>query len=431
MAANLWIEPFRQALEDSRLGERLYRAAKPVISSASLPLPELRGVLKDELEAFHVACGQEIELIREALRLGLHHAKINYSSPDDYRRKRYLKDPYSKEPVVRALTGEAGVGKSELLEAIRSLLGDTATIDVGGDFGNVPIKRCISIKISLGTGLLDVMNQIGEALGLKTEYMKTSRANILHLRRQLFAAGVCLLLVDELQFITSSKTANAALTRLLYFIQKLGIPTVFGINYSAGHLLKKRPEQDRQRFLTQPLILLPALDQVLVDLLAEYKRVFGKTLEVNPKRDAAMLNFWSGGKKRLLRELLDCACSPEIQGNTGTGPITMKTLEEAFNSVGFSDGRGIVVDGRKSDNDDEKSKDLVCPFELPKAAAELLARRIEEANKAAQREAAALAAMSRDEKAAIAKARKASRPKSAPGRRPRATPEILLASWPS
>ena len=421
MAANLWIEPFRQALEDSRLGKRLYREAKPVIGPVLLPLPDLRGALKDALEACHVACGQGIEVIWEALRLGLHHAEVNYASPDDYRRTRYLKDPYSKEPVVRALTGEAGVGKSDLFEAIHRLVGDVVTIDVGGDFGDVPTKRCISIEISLGTGLLDLMNQIGEALGLKAEYAKTSRANVLHLRRQLYAAGVCLLLVDELQFITSSKTANAALTRLLYFIQKLGIPALYGINYSAGHLLKKRPEQDRQRFLTQPLILLPALSQELVGLLAEYKKVFGKTLAIDPKRDAAMLNYWSGGKKRLLRELFDSACSPEVQGNVGTGPITMKTLEKAFDSTAFSEFRRTIVNGRKSDSDEEKDKDLICPFALPETAAELLAKRTEEEAKTAQREAAA--------KAAIAKARKVSRPAAVRNRRPRATPEDLLASF--
>ena len=430
MAANLWLGPFQQALDDPGLGGRLRKAAKPVASSASLPLRILRGDLQDGLGDVHVACGQEIGIIREALQLGLHHAEVNYPSHEEYRRKRYLKDPYSKEPVVRALTGESGVGKSELLEAFRQLLGDAATVHVGGDFGTVPIIRCISIKISLGTGLVDVMNQIGEALGLDTPYLKTSRANILHLRRKLYAAGVCMLLVDELQFITSSSTANAALARLLYFIQKLGLPAIYGINYSAGHLLKKRPEQDRQRFLTQPLILLPALNQALVELLAEYKKVFGKALEITPKRDAAKLNEWTGGKKRLLKELLDCACSSEFQGGSGTGPITMKTLEDAFNSVGFSACRQIVVDGRKSDYDKNKGKDLICPFELPMAAAEILATRIEEASEAAQREASVLAAMPREEKERVAKARKASSPAPAPDRRPRATPEDLIASCP-
>jgi hypothetical protein len=395
--------------------------------------------ISEHLKAVHVVSEDELQIVRDFVGLACHHAEKYYSSVVDYLRLRETKDPFASEPSLRAFMGESGVGKSDILQAIKRLLSNAAPVVLGGEVGTVAIKCCACIQLKRSVRLVDVMNMVAAAIGSEEQFTKVTRGAVLLLRQQLYRSGTSLLLVDELQFVTLSSSAHTTLAKLIYFLQGFGIPVVFALNYSAGHILvDHRPEQDIQRFFNSPSILLPEFpeDDSFVGLIEQYKIALGSVLDgIDPRVHALALHWYTAGKKRLLRELIACAywVVRNVSRSSGNArAIGIADIKVAYESPRYAAYRHLVERSREQVlRTKAVRKDMVCPLPLPESLAERKKLLVRAALAAESAEAALLASLTPEERMTLAKARAeadATPPKKRPPRRPEITAEVLQRS---
>ena len=204
-------------------------------------------------------------------------------------------------------------------------------------------------------------------------------------RRRLYRDGVALLTADEFQFYTQSTTANTRVTQALMFLSYLGVPWVFAANYSLCHRLLSRPQEDTQRLLADPIVLLPDApdSEAWVGYLGECVRVAGEWLQIDPVRDGKALHRYSAGLKRLVVRLVGIAYGHARE--SGKITISITDIERAYCSTQFTISRRDVeaiheqqITGRMV------REDLWCPFDLPKeiSAAVFDRRRLEREQRA-------------------------------------------------
>jgi hypothetical protein len=184
-------------------------------------------------------------------------------------------------------------------------------------------------------------------------------------------------LSDELQFSTRSREANALLAKLIAFLAAFGIPVVYFCNYSAGHRLKMRPQEDRTRLLHDPIIILPDPpdEPSYVELLGDYLVVFDGMLDIVPARDALEFHAMTFGLKRSAKRLLVTGyrIARERTGKkAGKVRVGMTDLRQAYMSLSYEDDRKTIEACQALlVGIDSKREDLVCPFDLPPSLVEV------------------------------------------------------------
>ncbi len=148
------------------------------------------------------------------------------------------------------LTGLSGIGKSEILQAFKRIAGQETYIKIDAQHPPFQIKgpRLLTLK-TLSTPI-----QIAKSL-----FNVDVNANTLasQCRKRAFQDGIPFFMIDESQFGTASSTANARSTQILLSLSYIGTPFLFSANFSLLYRLLKRPEEDRQRILSNLILLLP------------------------------------------------------------------------------------------------------------------------------------------------------------------------------
>jgi hypothetical protein len=267
------------------------------------------------------------------------------------------------------LTSEAGLGKSKLIEALMRVFGPPPMIAVAPHLPPQCFFGMLLLRIEGNTKRGDLLNGLALAMGFTPDYRSGSKAEVNRIRRQLYRAGVMLIFVDEMQFMTQSANAHAAAARALHFLRQLGVPLAFVGNYSLGHKLLQRPSEDIQRFLANPAILLPDAhdDASFIEMLRESVRVMGGTLRIDPLADAQMIHWYTGANRRAWRSLLVLAYGDVRRKAAREADVTisMDDIGRAYCSTSYSAFRGDVATCRKQLIQGTKLRDdLWCPFEL-------------------------------------------------------------------
>jgi hypothetical protein len=180
--------------------------------------------------------------------------------------------------------------------------------------------------------------------------------------------GISLLTADECQFFTQSANANTAISKALLLLGSLGVPFIFCSNYSLGHKLKDRPQEERQRLLCSPIVLLPDHHESedWRDYLAECKRVAGDWLDIDVINDAASIHHYSFGLKRLVVRLIVIAY--RHMAESGEKKIKLAQIQRAYLSTDYSVNRVDVetlIRISINSTTSAKEKHLLCPFDLP------------------------------------------------------------------
>jgi hypothetical protein len=193
--------------------------------------------------------------------------------------------------------------------------------------------------------------------------------SIANARGVAFQAGLSFLLADELQFATRSVNANARVTTLISSLSRVGVPFGYVANYSLGHRLRRRYQEETQRIVDRPRFLLPeSIDS------ADWQATVDAHIEVAPdifkfhRVDAArLLHRCTAAIPRLLRKLLVLTYAFARRGARHT--VDLKDVLTAYNSVEFSVHRADVLLMQQQNASgliaDPKRMDLWCPFELP------------------------------------------------------------------
>ncbi|MBN8779571.1 MULTISPECIES: hypothetical protein [unclassified Thiobacillus] len=111
-------------------------------------------------------------------------------------------------------------------------------------------------------------------------------------------------------------------TQILLSMSYLGLPMVNIANFSLVHKLMQRPQEDRQRLLAKPCVLVPDSpeSQDWIQTLATYRAVASDVLVYDPVNDAKYIFLLSAGIKRLVVRLLVLGyrISRKLRGHVAT-----------------------------------------------------------------------------------------------------------------
>ena len=334
-----------------------------------LPVEKACKVLNTSLEDIFVPSDAHCEILSRCI--GCISAFTSFQYPDV---RTYLGRINSKftsgEFQVMCLTGLAGLGKSQLLKALERLLPAPRSIRLNDAYPAINIHLTRRIEFN---GESTAQNSLRFLANPSFVLNRAAVANTKleeNIQEWFYTQGVSLLVLDELQFLTQSNTANTLVAKMLMMMGGLGVPVIFISNYSMAHRIIKRPQEERQRLLSEPIVLHPENPESpdWLALIREYVKVDPETLRIDPTRDAAELNRLTAGIPRLLRLLFVIAF--RVACNLGsTRVVSMTEINIAYKSTAFSIQRADVealASLAISRLLAPKKTDLVCPFDVPR-----------------------------------------------------------------
>jgi len=304
-----WLASYQLPLDEAKFRLRVEVPAVECLFPHKSRVANCEALTKSLRAVF--LCDDQVKTLMEfILGIAEEHARTHYADDHAILRGIYSPNPWGYEYVPAILlTGLAGVGKSELLLALRRFVGGPRVADLPGH-SNIPHIPIGLASARAGQGLNAILERmILEAAGGSGEQVKSKVKSeddlIAMVRRLTRRSGTCLLLVDELQFITNSADANTRVTALLLRLQSIGTRVVYVANYSLGHRLRERRQEDRQRLISSPLHLDP-LDlgcKHFTSLLNEYSKVAPDDLRLTEGDLPELIHQYTFGVKRAIIEL--------------------------------------------------------------------------------------------------------------------------------
>lgn len=325
---------------------------------------------------------QVVDVVERLVGLARAHCSTTYTDSATF-----AAGCHSRQPPTAAhgqlvcLTGLGGVGKSSLLARVAAILREIAprSIVCGGvgEFACVPAWRLLIGNSRSEREVLNALHQQAieseldaEDLPAENRELPTPPVSIAGIldecRRRGYRNQVGALLVDEMQFMTRSASANTLVTSLLLHLRSIGVPCVFAANYSLGHRLLRRNHEDTDRiFEVAPIVLLPeAMDsRDWVETVRGFVAISPQVFDLDVDEHAQRIHGFCFGVNRYLGRLIRVAYR---RARKAKSCITIRTLQEAYDSKDFAYERRQVVElERISLGVVAAGKDLVCPFELP------------------------------------------------------------------
>jgi len=380
---NPWAARFLPLLKIEEIERRT--RVEPETLSGLFDLPAHVAVerLKASLELIFIPTQNSCRILLMIVERAVNHCITRY--PDNLS---FLSGVYNHRDCVETaacITGLAGSGKTELVKALGRMLQPDSVIDVGAGHSPFPLKAHWKIKIKERKSLIQmfspffVANKVSSHGGAQEEELSDSHPKLIRAlgpecSRRAFRDGISILTVDELQSFTQSAQANTLVTKTLLFCTYIGIPFFYICNYSLGHRLFRRPQEDRHRLLTDPHVLLPdePSSKDWIDYLTECKRVAGDWLQFDPLEDGDTIHQYSAGLKRLVVKLI--LFSFEEARTNKQEIVTLRDITQAYYSMRNTVNRQDVEDIKGQSISGEKVKgingrirlDIWCPFDLPK-----------------------------------------------------------------
>ncbi len=186
-------------------------------------------------------------------------------------------------------------------------------------------------------------------------------------RRRVNRDGVSLLILEETQHISTGSGASKV-TDILLTMAGIGPPMLFVSNYSLVHKLRARNNEDKQRLLSSPRIMLPD-DPESSDwkrYIKECIRVSNGHLQGDLGKLAHEIYKATFGIKRLVVLLLKQALIEARASNRNC--INTYDIEMAYRSPAYATNKEDVEELNILELQQRGSRrrlDLVCPFEIP------------------------------------------------------------------
>jgi len=278
---------------------------------------------------------------------------------------------YSRQPVLLSdleiwgLTGLAGIGKTSLMRALARTLTLTSDTPLTPRV-QVPLRPAIYLTIRSQRSSSPVLRSLANPVFAAGRKNIPPKELADHLRQWLYTQGTQLLIVDELQFMTRGDSSSTLIANLVAELNELGPAVIYVFNYSLGHKLLKRGQEDKDRLLAKTLVLKTSResDTEWVLQVAAHIAVAPELLNIDAERDAAELHRLTAGICRLLGLLLLEACRITWVNTVGHR-VTMAVIRAAYASSAYSSQRADVETLRSLSINSrlrEKRKDLVCPF---------------------------------------------------------------------
>ena len=368
MKVNPWIAAFAMPTCSAEKFERRAVLATVRYKDLNADFEEIRGGM---LSVF--LCSKRVmQVVQEVLAVGESHAKLYYENPQNVIGATFRSSPWGEAtlPAVM-LTGLAGVGKSGCLDLLSRILCENAGPQDLPGYKNLSRLPGWFMSIRDSSTLNAMLRPYVESPGPQPESGGPSpksmqKSKLLELSRRISRRdGTCLTVVDELQFLTHSSQANTQVTGLLLNLMSLGPRLVYACNFSLGHRLKSRRQEDRQRLLAHPIVLEPdASDSSCFQkLLKEYFLVAPDDFDLNADLVAEEVHRFSFGVKRAVVNLLSLAWLHAKTKRGRTAKVGPDDIHAAYFSPRYLNYReDTELLWRRSLGDGQIREDLVNPF---------------------------------------------------------------------
>lgn len=331
-------------------------------------------LLRHALERIFLSSNQTRQIHRKLFSIAFAHAMSHFVSEEVFVRGLYSPNsPWggSDAPAV-CLTGLAGSGKTALFVAFQKLLGAPSSVDIEGHKA-IPLVPGWFLSVKDGAALGALLrpcvisdeSQRGLAYGQTSGTEKTRVSDLLKVaRRRAWRDGICLLVVDEFQFITLGNEANTKATSVLLNLFGLGPQLIYVANYSLVHRLRKRGQEDRDRLLRNLIVLQPedCLSEDWVRLLVEFKKVCPEVFVFDVEKSKKLIYQYTFGIKRYVVWLL-VAAFREARRNGAKNLVGENEISRAYFSLRYSGCREDVELLWKQQIEKKMFRqDLWCPF---------------------------------------------------------------------
>lgn len=376
MKTNPWIARYHLADDDLDGFGRIERRASNLALTGASPDVDVE-TLKSNMREIFLCSSQIRRVIRQLLALGQSHAQTHFPSAQAWVAGLYSSAPWGTEvsPAVM-LTGLAGVGKTQLVQALQRLLGNPVTTILPGH-QQVPVVPAWFMTLRNGSGLNRLVRPwLDAATHTVVEHVETNShqkerkdlnlSKLLELARRVSRRdGVCLAVVDELQFITHSAQANALATSVLLQLLGIGPRLVFVSNYSLAHRLKARRQEDRQRLLAHPIQLEPERADCAdwAALLSEYIALAPDDFKFSAAQAAELVHQYTFGVKRAAVELVGGAWRRAKEARGRRALVTLDDVRSVYLSAAFADHRkDVECLWKREFGASELREDLTNPF---------------------------------------------------------------------
>lgn len=296
-------------------------------------------------------------------------ADKRFPDEDFYVKARYSRKIPLPDEQVWCVTGLAGISKSATMAAVERLFSTIAPIGPFPSVAGMAPAFVIHLKLRSMRSVSQILESIANPLFLagRTKVRQIELRD--HLREWLYAKSTLLILVDELQFVSTSQNASTLIVNTISALAELGPPVVYICNYSLAHKLMGRSHEEKDRFLSRVIVLHPPAETgahwVLV--IESYLSVAKSYFEFTAEQAAPELHRLTGGMYRALKDLLCEACAVAWHESTGNR-VTMNDVRRAYRSDGYTSHRAdIETLARIPTSTQARSArpDLVSPFVSP------------------------------------------------------------------
>lgn len=348
---------FAKPWDDDALRARMAVKAQRLVGLSKLAPSDAAGKLGDALRAIVVPTAQMVAVVR--LLIGRAKSYCDRAYPDDVAVLRLIYESGSistaEDGQVTCLTGLGGVGKSVIFAAFCRVFSDPEHVQIP-EHVDLVLHPCWRMSIRNRSSFAGMVHpHFRDQTAVRSNRILGVTVS------EAAAQGIPLILPDEFQFITSSN-ANAMMAKLLFQFARIGPPVVFACNYSMVNALWRRPQQDRDRLLLNPIVIRP--EQLGPDWTAtvtECLTVADEFSALGTEANIALLHDYTCGIKRSLRTLLVLAFI-QMRSESQT-QVTAEHLCTAYRSPEYFSMRADVenlIQGAVTPS--LLRKDLACPF---------------------------------------------------------------------
>ena len=361
-ASNPWVEKFSPLLDANYIKTQATVNPKPLENLNEINIEHAILKLGNTLQKVFYPTNQIVRILQQLVGIAHAHSAETYLSRKAFIAGIYNEEtplPNSTKPVC--LTGPAGIGKTALLEAFSRIIGPETSVQADQYH---PAFRIIGPRL-LSLKTLNSPLQIAKSLFVGIDVNTTTFTK--RCKQIAFRDGISMIIFDESQFTSASSTANSRITQILLSYSYIGVPFLYASNYSLLHRLTNRPEEDRQRLITDLIFLTPDTwsSECWHNTLLAIKSASPDTLKFEPERDAKKLYIWTAGRKRALVDLILIAFRVQ---HAVKKCVDIAALENAYYSSAFTEYRKdseIMINNSVANRPNIKRKDLFCPIPIP------------------------------------------------------------------
>lgn len=361
-----WASRFEALLDAEELKRRALVTVPPLTNLSSFPVELACHQLEAALQTVFYPTEQCITILKRLVGVAHAHCVAKYPDGKTFLNGLYAQDaplPSFSSPIC--LTGLAGTGKSELINAFcRICVNDEQQILVDESHSPFPVKGPWKITVQACSSPLEVLCSLTQVKGSLVDLIRKCR-------RLAYRDGIPCLIGDEFQFATGSESANARVAQMLLSLGYIGLPFVFAANFTLIRRLQRRPGEEQQRLLADPIVLFPDHGNSLdwKNTLKAQRDVAPDVLSFDPVQDSEALHAYSAGRKRAMAKLLVLAFRAEY---TRSKKVSLEAIRRAYFSseyVVYRDETEILATQAIQNRPDLKRKDLWCPILLPNNSA--------------------------------------------------------------